>query len=474
VRRLGKQSNSKRCWNAKGAFVEQQPQNTGNGMRISARVLEDVCKRMIEVILFCLPDATKGTIYSVGPMPDLRVIRITSGRKEGPSEELIWGAPIPSDYDPPGKVWDLYRDRPGALLEAMAWCVKKQKSWTSDDPKNNIRSVRKQLEGKAGEDYHHMEPVLVKKADLWDIMPPTNAFQKDISGKPLWIDSQFATVAVIKIHFQPGSIKQGDRSTRIIKELSHSLGTQILSLHAREVALEKETRLIEERRETCDVLAHEFRNLVPRMWFAYRAINNEISYLREMWENLIHEHCPEQSNKRAILQQLGGILRDLEAEYSDLIVANDIARLSRYQQQLMDSCFLPQQNENWLRQKIGPLWESILSKTDLRSEKNQIEELLEDLGNSFHAGLDKRLRDKVEGVPAELKEKWVDLAYRELNGRNNGMLKQYIEFLDNIDLDLPRKRHCVKNLVYLKSLVELIPEVEKKLNHQLGQLKNSK
>ena len=53
-------------------------------------------------------------------------------------------------------------------------------------------------------------------------------------------------------------------------------------------------------------------------------------------------------------------------------------------------------------------------------------------------------------------------------------LKQYIEFLDNVDLDLPRKRHCVKNLVYLKSLVELIPEVEEKLNHRLEQLKNSK
>ena len=70
------------------------------------------------------------------------------------------------------------------------------------------------------------------------------------------------------------------------------------------------------------------------------------------------------------------------------------------------------------------------------------------------------LEIRLRVVPAELKEKWVDLAYRELNGRNNDMLKQYIEFLDNVDLDLPRKRHCVKNLVYLKSLVELIPDVE--------------
>jgi len=141
----------------------------------------------------------------------------------------------------------------------------------------------------------------------------------------------------------------------------------------------------------------------------------------------------------------------------------------------MDSCLLPHQNETWLRQKIGPLWESILSKADLSSEKkNQIEELLEDLGKSFQVGLDENLRDKVEGISEKLKEKWVDLAYRELNGRNNGMLRQYIEFLDNADLDLPRKRHCVKNLVYLKSLVELVPVIEEKLNHRLEELKNSK
>ena len=454
--------------------MNQRLQNNGNGMRISREVLEDVCKKMIRMILFCLPDAFRGTIYSLGPIPDLQTIRIASGRRNGETDEIIWGAANPSDYDYPGKGWEEYRDRPGGILEAMAWCVEKQKSWTAEDPEKNIRCVRKQLEGKAGEDYHHMEPVLVKKADLWDDMPPTGVFKEDSAGKTLWTDSQYATVAVIKIHFLPGTIKQGDRSTRVIKELSHSLGTQMLSLHAREVALEKEERLAEERLETCDILAHEFRNLVPRIGFAYRAINNEISYLREEWENLVCEHLPEQASKRAILQQLEVILTDLEKEHGGSSAGNDIARVSRYQQQLMESCLLPQQNENWLRQKIRPLWESILSKTDFRSEKkSQIEELLGRLKQSFQVGLDENLRDKVEGVPAELKEKWVDLAYRELNGRNNGLLKNYIEFLDNVNLDLPRKRHCVKNLVYLKSLVELVPLIEETLDHRLDALKNS-
>ena len=444
-------------------------------MRISAHVLEDVCKRMIEVILFCLPDAFRGTIYSVGPIPDLQTIRIASGRRNGETDEIIWGAANPSDYDYPGKGWQEYRDRPGGILEAMAWCLERQKSWTAEDPENNIRCVRKQLEGKASEDYHHMEPVLVRKVDLWDKVPPVKAFPEDSSGKPMWNDSPYATVAVIKIHFLPGTIKQGDRATKIIKELSQSLGTEMLSLHARELAVEKEKKLVLERQETCDILAHEFRNLVPRIGFAYRAINNEIGYMREMWENLIQDHCPEESSKRVILRQLDSILLDLDKNHDDSALLNNIGRLLQYQKQLMESCLLPNQNESWLRNKIKPLWQAIFAKTDLNLDvKSQIEKLLEDLRKSFHLGLDKELRDKINFIPGEIKEKWVELVYREINGRNSVTIREYIELLDNVNLDLPRKRHCVKNLVYLKSLVELIPEVEEKLNHRLEQLKNSK
>jgi len=222
---------------------------------------------MVRMIIFCLSDAFRGTIYSVGPIPDLRTIRIASGRKNGGIDEIIWGAANPSDYDYPGKVWGAYRDRPGGILEAMDWCVERQKSWTAEDLENNIRCVRKQLEGKAPEDYHHMEAVLVTKVDLWDEIPPADEIPEDSSGKPMWKDSPYATVAVSKIHFLPGTIRQGDRSTRIIKELSRSLGTEMLSLHARELAIEKEKKLVLERQELSDVLAHEFRNLVPKIGF---------------------------------------------------------------------------------------------------------------------------------------------------------------------------------------------------------------
>jgi len=444
------------------------------GMRISPPVLEQTCKRMIRVILYALPQAVRGTIYTVGPVPDLRVVRVASGHRNGELEDIRWDVAIRSDYDFPGKVWEQYCDRPGAVLEAMAWCVERQKSWTADDPEHDARSVRKQMDGTAGEDYHHMEPVLVQKTDLWDQMPPLSSYPRDSSANPIWRQSQYATVAVIKIHFSPGSIRGGDRSTQIIKELSRSLGTQMLSLHAREIALAKEKRITKERMETSNALAHEFRNLVSRIGFACRAVNNEIAYLRESWEDLVHHRFPNKPNKRKILQQLDEILAAIRAEFTGDEIAEQISRLAKIQEQVMESCLLPHQNETWLREKIGPIWSSIMTTIDLPPHKRtHIEELLEGLRTSFHVGKDETLRKEMVGIPDGTKGKWVDLAYREWNSTSDGMLAQYIELIESLDLELPRKRYSLNNLVCLKPLVELMPEIERKVNSTLGHLKNT-
>jgi hypothetical protein len=114
----------------------------GDVMQINRDVLEETCKNMIEAILFCLEWATKGTVYTIGPMPGLQTVRITSGiRDDG---QIKWGLPQDSDYNSPGKEWEQYRDTPGHLLEAMGWCVEQQKSWTADNPQEDIRSIRKQ------------------------------------------------------------------------------------------------------------------------------------------------------------------------------------------------------------------------------------------------------------------------------------------------------------------------------------------
>lgn len=444
------------------------------GVRISPTVLENVCKKMIKIVLYCLPHATAGTIYSVGQIPELRVLRIASGYRRGQSDQITWQTTGTSDYDFPGKVWEDYRDRPGRILEAMAWCVEKQRSWTAEAPEHNCRSMRKQLEGRVADDYHHMEPVLVKKADLWDAAPPPSAYPEDSGGKLLWQDSQYATVAVIKIHFLPETIGMGDRSTRIIKELSKSLGTEMLSLHSRQLALEQEKRLMQERQRTCKSLAHEFRHLTAKLGFAYRVVNNEIAYLRNCWEETIKHHIPKQSRKETILQELNAFLRNLIPERSPLAKGGEIAKLAHYQNELMEACLLPQQNEMWLRYKIRPLWRSILATAQLQSStRDQIEDLLIRLEESFRSVHDTKLKNMVGTIPDDLKQRWVELAYREIDKYTNGSIEDYISLLNTLNMYIPHKRYSSRNLTYLKTLIELIPEIENKVNCHLRSLGNS-
>lgn len=331
------------------------------------------------------------------------------------------------------------------------------------------------MEGKAGEDYHHMEPVLVRKADLWDVMPPAEAYPKDSLGKSIWRESTYVTVAVVKIHFLPGTIELGDKSTRVIKELSRSLGTEMLSLHARERTLEKEKNLVEARQETCNTLAHEFRNLLVKMGSAYRIANNEVAYLRELWEDFVHAQLPEQPNKKHILQQLNKILKKVESEYSSSDMQEDIKKLSHNHEQLRDNYLLPEQNEMWIRCKIETIWSSIFDKSNLDPPiRKQVDALLTKLKESINAAVNPQVIAEIDSIPAEIKSTWVELAYKEINGHDNGDIESYIEFLDNSDLHIPHRKQSKKNLVYLKSLIEMIPEIERKLNHRLDELKNSK
>jgi len=111
-------------------------------IEIEKAVLDKACKEIIETILFCLPNAYAGTIYRIGNPPALITKRIASGIMNGDRDKISWGLVARSGYNPPGKPWIEYRDEPSRPLEAMAWCVEKQKSWTAEDPENDLRGTR--------------------------------------------------------------------------------------------------------------------------------------------------------------------------------------------------------------------------------------------------------------------------------------------------------------------------------------------
>lgn len=442
-------------------------------MIIGNDILEKTCKDMIETILFCLSDATKGTIYRVGPMPNLQAVRITSGMRVEGSDRIRWGLPEVSDYNYPGKTWEQYRDRPGNVREAMGWCVERQKSWTADDPYEDLRSVRKQLSGEI-EDFHHMEPVLVRKTDLYGEKLNSLSYPLDYEGNPIWQNHDYAVVAVIKIHFKYYTIRRGDPSTKIIKKLSRTLGTELLSHQIRETMSEAQKTLDKQRLQSCNVLAHELRNTLIKMGFIFSAINAEIGYLREQWELQLQRAFPGLESKKDILERLNELIRlglpELNGSGSLLKLGED---LLAEQQDFSNLALMPQAGEKWLGSRILPKWRQLLSDAGVWTEhRTEVEQLLSKLERAIWIGMDESLAHKVSHLPSELKAKWPKLAYVDFNVEKSELLDQILEFLDHPALDIPHKHQTKKILISLKALVEMIPEVEERANRIICSLKN--
>ncbi len=436
-------------------------------------LLERTCKNMIQTILFCVDNATKGTIYRIGPMPELRALRVTSGVRLGGSGEIRWGLPSVSDYNPPGKKWEQYRDRPNSVLEAMGWCVEKQRSWTADNPFEDVRSVGKQLRGEI-EDYYHMEPVLAPKVDLYGDYIDEADYPRDWQGSPIWQDTKFVTAAVIKIHFLPCTLKRGDRSTKIIRELSRSLGTELLSLHLRESISLAHKELTRQRLHSCEILAHELRNTLIKFGFLFTAVNAQIGILRTEWETLLRETLPELEWKDAVLERLCGLLRrkipgmNGGGELIDICLT-----LLAEQEELATLALLPVQAEQWLQNKIRPKWGRLLAESSLwQEEEDEILGLLDRLGRSLWLGTDADLIRRLPTLPEEIAGEWMRLAYVHFAADKLPVLGEILNLLVRPETPIPHKQQIAKVLRSLRVLVELLPEIEERANRIILSLKD--
>jgi hypothetical protein len=440
-------------------------------MQINRDLLEKTCKNTIEAILSCLECATKGTIYIIGPMPELRVERVTSGMID--DGQIKWGLPQDSDYNSPGKAWEQYRDTPGHLLEAMGWCVEQQKSWTADNPQEDVRSVRKQLRGEV-EDYHHMEPVLVRKSDIYGSNFHDLEYPLDGNGRPIWQDTEYVVAAVIKIHFLPHSIRRGDRFTRMINKLSTTLGTELLSLHLREICLETRAKLAKERLQVSNTIAHELRNTLAKLGFVFSTINTMMSFLRDRWELEIQKAYPSLENKRTILARLNELL--LQGK-SRLNGNKELARVSSQllteQEELGSLFLLPRQEEMWLREKLRPKWDFLVSTSCVwDSWKDEVMGLLDRLEKAFWLVLDRGLALNMEHLPAELKTSWPELAYTQFSASNRSSLEDALTLLEHPELNIEHKPQVKKALSSMKVVVDTIARVEDQTNNMLLSLKN--
>ncbi len=424
---------------------------------------------MIETILFCLPHAYKGTIYRIGKPPELRATRVTSGYVDEKRETISWGLPEKSEYNPPGRPWLEYRDEPNRPLEAMAWCVERQKSWTAEDPLSDGRSVRLQVDG-VWEDYHHMEPVLVRKSDLHQNIYSVPEPPKSYKGDTLWSESEYVVVAVIKIHFHPRTIRIGSHETKVIKKLSRSLGTELLSYQFRQDSMEAMQQLASDRLKACNILADSLRNAITKAGLIFSLVKQELGFLREQWEELLLTNRKEKNGKREAVKELNRLLEGLD-EVSEPL-RNDLINV---QNRFLELSLPPDIGENWVGMQIEERWGRVFNEVGAtETQKEEVGASIERLKSSLRYGLEPEVIGSYDKLPESLKKEWVDLLYQQTSRFDPGALDRLIRILDEPVLDIPSKERSRKILTQLKALAETMNNLERNTNFLLRQVLNGK
>ena len=437
-------------------------------IKIEQEALENACKEIIESILICLPNAFKGTVYRVGILPEMVTTRITSGIIDENRREISWGLPEVSDYNPPGKPWKDYRDEPGRPLEAMAWCVERQSSWTAEDPRNDARSVRLQVEG-VWKDFHHMEPVLIRKKDLYLGEMRPLVYPENHAGETIWADSDYVVAAVIKIHFQPYSIRIGGPETKVIKRLSRALGTELLSYQLREQALAAARALADDRLHSCNVLADSLRNVITKSGLIFSLIKLEMGFLRDQWESTLLDGTKEASLRQKAISSLDELLKKVE----DVSEGDMVSELKRTQNRFLGLHPSPEQGRSWLKMKIEDQWRALIGerKVDEKDAK-MVKRHIEDLYRSLYLGENQELVADYKQIPESLKGEWVDLLYKDTDVFNLHRLNRLVDLLGENHINLPHKEKSRESLIRLKAVAQIFEQLEEKTNVVLREVLN--
>ena len=437
-------------------------------IKIEQKALENACKEIIESILICLPNAFKGTVYRVGTLPEMVTTRITSGIIDKNEKAISWGLPEESDYNPPGKSWLDYRDEPDRPMEAMAWCVERQSSWTAEDPRNDARSVRLQVEG-VWKDFHHMEPVLIRKKDLYLGEMQPLVFPENHAGETIWEKSDYVVAAVIKIHFQPYSIKIGGTETKVIKRLSRALGTELLSYQLREQSLEATRALAEDRLHSCNILADSLRNVITKSGLIFSLIKLELGFLRDQWEKVLLEGSDQADIRRNAILTLNELL-----ENTDEIPGNSIATdLMQIQYRFLKHHPSPEQGRNWLKMKIEDKWNALIQQGKIDDKQAKVvRKEIEVLKKSLYLGEDPELLAAYDPLPESSKSEWVNLLYRDTDVFSLHRLNRLIDLLGDHHFNLPHKEKSRESLIRLKAVADIFGQLEEKTNVVLREVLN--
>jgi hypothetical protein len=234
------------------------------------------------------------------------------------------------------------------------------------------------------------------------------------------------------------------------------------------------------RIESCNVLAHDLRNPIMKLGFIASAINTEIAFFRELWEDYLVSHVPGLSSKKELLQGLNRLALEIQSRIDpDHHLYSAFHQIVEYQRDLIVSNYLPEKAIDKIDRNIIPLWSNILD--DLMSkgiispeESKAVLEKLNLLKEAVYYGIRDEIIKVVNHIPEDFKEKWVDLAYREFSFDNIELLNELIALLDKAPIEVPHHNHIRKNLFYLKTLAEVVQELNSRVATIIETLKNTR
>jgi hypothetical protein len=275
-------------------------------------------------------------------------------------------------------------------------------------------------------------------------------------------------VAVIKIHFEPNTIRVGSRETRVIKKLSRSLGTQLLSHHLHDDTVRAMQQLAKDRLDACNILADSLRNAIIKSALIFSLVKMEMWNLREQWEALLLKERRERNIKRDAIQELEDLLLHWTGNAQEL--RNDLAAVQR---RFLELPLSPQKAEKWLTLQIQERWKDLLAKSpqDERTTR-RIWQAIEKLRLSLYYGKNPEVVAGYAGIPRDLKEEWVDTIYSNVDGFNDSAIDRLIRVLANPALPIPSRERSRRMLTQLKVLAENMDQLEKNTNFLLRHVLN--
>lgn len=130
----------------------------------------------------------------------------------------------------------------------------------------------------------------------------------------------------------------------------------------------------------------------------------------------------------------------------------------------------PYQDREWVKNKIYPKWEKLLSATNLWSGA-EVRPLLGRLENALLTGMSFDPSNKIDGLPADLLDRWSKLAYVQITSTNLSQLDEVIRLVEEPVLPIFHKEQMLKVLKSLRAIVYTIPEVEEKATSILQSLR---